>query len=349
MGTRRQLIVSWGEEVLVTKSLDLRPIVIGDVQGTDVELPIRALTIPVAFEGTLTSGDFCVSVSTTHADDEIERPKRIMGPTRWTLASTLVHVGVLVMLAVSARLLPTDPHVEQRQHVEAMQGYLARVAEHDRELSGDVSSTVDMSTVVAGHDAQTGNASFESPFGDDGQGSGQGNQNANGSNPKTTGMHRDRTNPTDSELARALGDTTAGITATAHVGDGKGTGRSGTPSHLAPNLGNKTALADGKSAGVHGRVAQSHSGGGGGSGSGAGGASNPNSTWIEFELYDGNGGPVVGEPYRVTLPDGSIREGKTDAHGLVCFTGIPHGNAEIEWTGPLGKYAKYVGSGDKPI
>ena len=57
---------------------------------------------------------------------------------------------------------------------------------------------------------------------------------------------------------------------------------------------------------------------------------------------------MVGEPYRVTLPDGSIREGKTDARGLVCFTGIPHGTANIEWLG-IGKDARYVGASDKPI
>jgi hypothetical protein len=171
-------------------------------------------------------------------------------------------------------------------------------------------------------------------------------------------MHRDAHDPTDANLTRRNGDTANGALAAPNAGSDKGIGTSATPSRLAPNLANKTALADSKSKGPHGRITHVSSGGGG-SGSGAGGASScvtfygaphdPNATWIEFELLDGAGGPVSGEPYRVTLPDGSVREGKTDTHGLVCFTGIAHGNAEIEWTGALGKYVKYVGSTDKPI
>jgi hypothetical protein len=101
--------------------------------------------------------------------------------------------------------------------------------------------------------------------------------------------------------------------------------------------------------------------GGGGSGHSEGGSScaafakahdaahhDPNATWIEFVLTDEDKHPVVGEPYRVTLPDGTVREGKTDARGLVCFTGVKEGNAHIEWP-RLGNAARYMGPQDDPI
>ncbi len=95
---------------------------------------------------------------------------------------------------------------------------------------------------------------------------------------------------------------------------------------------------------------------GGGSGHASGGSScaayaaaahDPNSTWIEFSLNDEGGRPVEGEPYRVTLPDGTVREGKTDKHGLICFTGVKAGNAQIEWP-RSGNAVHYVNSSPKP-
>jgi hypothetical protein len=37
--------------------------------------------------------------------------------------------------------------------------------------------------------------------------------------------------------------------------------------------------------------------------------------WIEIELFDDNDEPVADEPYRLELPDGTIRSGKLDADG----------------------------------
>ncbi len=74
----------------------------------------------------------------------------------------------------------------------------------------------------------------------------------------------------------------------------------------------------------------------------------PNEAWIEFVLTDTDNRPVRGEPYRVTLPDGTVREGKTDERGLVCFTGVKPGNAQIEWP-RLGHAARYMGANDDPI
>jgi hypothetical protein len=39
--------------------------------------------------------------------------------------------------------------------------------------------------------------------------------------------------------------------------------------------------------------------------------------WIEIRLVDEAGEPVAGEPYRIELPDGRLREGRTDEHGIV--------------------------------
>jgi len=96
---------------------------------------------------------------------------------------------------------------------------------------------------------------------------------------------------------------------------------------------------------------------GGGSGDSEGASScaafahsdhDPSAHWIEFTLTDEAKRPVRGEPYRVTLPDGTVHEGKTDERGLVCFTNIKPGNARIEWP-RLGNAARYVGPDKDPI
>ena len=38
-------------------------------------------------------------------------------------------------------------------------------------------------------------------------------------------------------------------------------------------------------------------------------------TWIEIQLVDEQGEPVSGEPYELTLPDGSIQKGKLNYRG----------------------------------
>ncbi|MDE1947448.1 MAG: hypothetical protein KGL43_10475 [Burkholderiales bacterium] len=55
--------------------------------------------------------------------------------------------------------------------------------------------------------------------------------------------------------------------------------------------------------------------------------------WIEFELVDPDGNPVPGEPYRIRLPDQSLRIGTTDANGKVRFEPIVAGQATICYTG----------------
>lgn len=53
-------------------------------------------------------------------------------------------------------------------------------------------------------------------------------------------------------------------------------------------------------------------------------------SWIELELKDELGNPVVGERYRVTLPDGStISEGTTDEDGLAKVSNIDPGSCKI--------------------
>jgi type VI secretion system secreted protein VgrG len=52
-------------------------------------------------------------------------------------------------------------------------------------------------------------------------------------------------------------------------------------------------------------------------------------TWIEIEMVDDTGQPVAGERYRVTLPDGSVREGTLDQNGFAHIGGIEPGTCEI--------------------
>jgi hypothetical protein len=51
--------------------------------------------------------------------------------------------------------------------------------------------------------------------------------------------------------------------------------------------------------------------------------------WIEFLLVDEDDQPVAGEPYQLTLPDGSVLEGQLDEQGLVRVEGIPSGDCTI--------------------
>jgi len=54
--------------------------------------------------------------------------------------------------------------------------------------------------------------------------------------------------------------------------------------------------------------------------------------WIEVELVDEAGGPVRNEPFRLVLPDGSERAGKTDARGLARVEGIAAGECTLSFT-----------------
>jgi hypothetical protein len=55
--------------------------------------------------------------------------------------------------------------------------------------------------------------------------------------------------------------------------------------------------------------------------------------WIEFELVDAEGRPVPGEPFRIRLPDQSLRTGRTDQAGKVRFECITAGEAKVCYTG----------------
>jgi type VI secretion system secreted protein VgrG len=78
-------------------------------------------------------------------------------------------------------------------------------------------------------------------------------------------------------------------------------------------------------------------GGGGGAGGAAGmvdGSGNGNGqekklVWIEIELVDEADKPVPGEPFRITLPDGSVVEGTLDEKGFARVDGIDPGTCQV--------------------
>jgi hypothetical protein len=53
------------------------------------------------------------------------------------------------------------------------------------------------------------------------------------------------------------------------------------------------------------------------------------STWVEFQLVGEDGHPVADEPYRVTLPDGSVEEGNLDDDGKARVEEFASGNCKI--------------------
>jgi hypothetical protein len=52
-------------------------------------------------------------------------------------------------------------------------------------------------------------------------------------------------------------------------------------------------------------------------------------TWIEVLIEDEHGVGVANVRCAITLPDGSKREGRTNAHGILRHDGIPAGNCTI--------------------
>ncbi|RMF79499.1 MAG: type VI secretion system tip protein VgrG [Planctomycetota bacterium] len=52
-------------------------------------------------------------------------------------------------------------------------------------------------------------------------------------------------------------------------------------------------------------------------------------SWIRIKLVDEEGNPVPGERYRVTCPDGTVKEGSLDANGRAYISGIDPGNCDI--------------------
>ncbi len=51
--------------------------------------------------------------------------------------------------------------------------------------------------------------------------------------------------------------------------------------------------------------------------------------WIEVEVTDEDGKPMVGEKYEIELPDGSVKRGVTDMKGKVKLQGIDPGQCKI--------------------
>ncbi|MCA9710231.1 MAG: hypothetical protein KDK70_30605 [Myxococcales bacterium] len=55
------------------------------------------------------------------------------------------------------------------------------------------------------------------------------------------------------------------------------------------------------------------------------------SSWIEIELIGEDDAPVVGEPYRVTLSDQSVIEGRIGKTGVVRIEGIDPGRCTVSF------------------
>lgn len=51
--------------------------------------------------------------------------------------------------------------------------------------------------------------------------------------------------------------------------------------------------------------------------------------WIQIEMVDTEGKPVVGEDYKITLPDGTVVEGSLDVRGKARINGIDPGTCKI--------------------
>ncbi len=68
-----------------------------------------------------------------------------------------------------------------------------------------------------------------------------------------------------------------------------------------------------------------------GGGGGGGGGTPSELSWIELELKDEDGVAVVGEPYEVKLPDGSVAPGTTDERGVARIEGFKPGTCEVKF------------------
>ncbi len=56
----------------------------------------------------------------------------------------------------------------------------------------------------------------------------------------------------------------------------------------------------------------------------------PRPTWIEIEVVDGLGQPVRNRPYRLHLPDGTVRDGTLDDTGIIRFDDVDPGACRLE-------------------
>jgi hypothetical protein len=56
-------------------------------------------------------------------------------------------------------------------------------------------------------------------------------------------------------------------------------------------------------------------------------------SWIEIKLIDEESSPIMGEKYRIVLPDGSITEGQLDSDGKARIEGINPGTCKVSFPG----------------
>jgi type VI secretion system secreted protein VgrG len=68
-----------------------------------------------------------------------------------------------------------------------------------------------------------------------------------------------------------------------------------------------------------------------GDGAGQGAEEEKKKSWIAIKLVDSDGEPVPGEPYKITLPDGSVATGSTNAQGEAKVTGFDPGQCKVEF------------------
>lgn len=54
------------------------------------------------------------------------------------------------------------------------------------------------------------------------------------------------------------------------------------------------------------------------------------SSFIEITVVDSRGEPICGRPYRLHMPDGSVREGRLGDDGTIRFDGIDPGLCTLE-------------------
>ena len=54
-------------------------------------------------------------------------------------------------------------------------------------------------------------------------------------------------------------------------------------------------------------------------------------SWIEIKLIDEESSPIMGEKYRIVLPDGSITEGQLDSDGKARIEGINPGTCKVSF------------------
>lgn len=55
-------------------------------------------------------------------------------------------------------------------------------------------------------------------------------------------------------------------------------------------------------------------------------------SWVGIELVDEAGQPLAGQPYAITLPDGSVKTGTTDAKGRAKVEQFEAGNCTLTLT-----------------